>query len=312
MTLGRGWQVRRSIENSLPLDLCQWRFAGGRWSEPMLVWIAQKQIREQMGLVDISPQAVAQPWVRYAAPSTAPSRRVELRFWFHVAKLPTSGPDLVIESAELFEIVLNGAPVPNKARGWWLDPSMDRLALPDAKRGENELIVRCDYRDAPEYELEDCYLIGDFGVDRETDAIGAEPGALQPGDWGDQGYPYYTGSMCYGQDVNLRLRDGERAIVKVGPQYSACVAVHVNGKLAEVRAWPPYEVDITRHARSGKNHIEVELCGSPRNLLGPSHVSEKRPVTTGPFTFVDLPRYVEKRNLVPYGIFGDVTLEVVR
>jgi hypothetical protein len=35
-------------------------------------------------------------------------------------------------------------------------------------------------------------------------------------------------------------------------------------------------------------------------------------VTTGPFTFVDLPRYVEKRNLVLYGIFGDVTLQVTR
>jgi hypothetical protein len=101
-------------------------------------------------------------------------------------------------------------------------------------------------------------------------------------------------------------------MVKVGPQYSACVAVHVNGKLAEVRAWPPYEVDITRHVKPGRNHIEIELCGSPRNLLGPSHLTEKRPVTTGPFTFVDLPRWMGKRNLVPYGLFGDVTLRVVR
>ena len=312
ITLGRRWQARRSVENSLPLDMCQWRFAGGEWSELLPVWVAQKRLREQMGLVDISPQAVAQPWVRYAQPSTVPPRTVELQFTFPVSTLPANGIDLVIESAELFEITLNGAAVADEATGWWLDKSMDRVPLQGVKRGENELIVRCEYRDAPEYEMEDCYLIGDFGVNRETDAIGAEPESLQPGDWCDQGYPHFTGSMFYGQEVSLRLRDGERAVVKVGPQYSGCVAVHVNGKLAEVRAWPPYEADITRCAKPGRNRVEIELCGSPRNLLGPSHLTEKRPVTTGPFTFVDLPRWVAKRNLVPYGLFGDVVVEIVR
>jgi hypothetical protein len=311
ITLARSWEIRRSIENSYPLDTCRWRFAGGAWSEALPVWVAQQQLREQMGLVDISPQAVAQPWVRYAAPSTVPPRPVELRFTFPVARAPQK-VDLVLEAAELFEIALNGEAVPNVARGWWLDPSMDRISLPRLRRGENELVLRCDYRDAPEYELEDCYLIGDFGVDRATDAIGAEPAALRPGDWCDQGYPYYTGSMHYGQEVDVRLRPGERAVLKVGPQYSGCVAVHVNGKLAEVRAWPPYQADITRHLRRGKSHIEVELCGSPRNLLGPSHVAEKRPVTTGPFTFVALWNWVPERNLVPYGLFGDVVLQVLK
>ncbi len=170
----------------------------------------------------------------------------------------------------------------------------------------------CEYRDAPEYELEDCYLIGDFGVDRATDAIGAEPKALRPGDWCDQGYPYYTGSMYYGQEVDLRLRRGERAILKVGPQHSGCVALHVNGKLAEVRAWPPYQTDITRHLKPGCNHIEIELCGSPRNLLGPNNVAEKRPEETGPDTFVETRRWVPERNLVPYGLFGEATIAIVR
>jgi hypothetical protein len=111
--------------------------------------------------------------------------------------------------------------------------------------------------------------------------------------------------------VDLRLRRGERTILKVGPQYSGCVALHVNGKLAEVRAWPPYQADITRHLKPGRNHIEIELCGSPRNLLGPNHVAEKRPQTTGPFTFVSLRDWVPERNLVPYGLFGDVVVQVV-
>lgn len=312
ITLSRTWEFRRSIENSYPLDTCRWRFAGGEWSYPVPVWVAQKQIREQMGLVDISPQAVAQPWVRYATPSAVPPRPVELRFTFPVARPPAGEVDLVLETAELFRISLNGEAVPNTARGWWLDPSMDRVRLPRLRRGENELELACDYRDAPECELEECYLVGDFGVNRAADALGREPKTLRPGDWCDQGYPYYTGSMYYGQEMDLRLRPGEQAILKVGPHHAGCLAVHVNGELAEVRAWPPYQVDITRHLRRGRNRIELELCGSPRNLLGPNHVPEKRPQTTGPFTFVALWNWVPERNLVPYGLFGDVVVQSAR
>jgi hypothetical protein len=88
--------------------------------------------------------------------------------------------------------------------------------------------------------------------------------------------------------------------------------VHVNGKLAGVRGWAPYEVDITSKLTRGRNRIEVEVCGSPRNLLGPNHLPEKRPAWTGPRQFVDRNSWVEERNLVPYGLFGEVTVEVLR
>jgi hypothetical protein len=77
-----------------------------------------------------------------------------------------------------------------------------------------------------------------------------------------------------------------------------------------VRGWAPYEVDVTSALKSGRNHIEIEVCGSPRNLLGPNHLSERRPAWTGPHQFIDLAHWVEERNLVPYGLFGEVTIEV--
>ena len=55
--MGEDWQVRRSLENSLPLDRCQWRFAGGKWSDWMPVWLAQKQLRAEMK----APHCVAYP-----------------------------------------------------------------------------------------------------------------------------------------------------------------------------------------------------------------------------------------------------------
>jgi hypothetical protein len=304
------WEVSRSLENSLPLDTCQWRFAGRKWSEPLPVFVAQKQIRAEMGLLDISHSGIAQPWVRYAKPSPVPPRNVELRFTFRVDALPENGLDLVVESAELFAVLVNGKLVDSAHADWWLEKSMDRVPLDHVKRGENELVLRCDYRDAPEYELEECYLIGDFGVDRRTDAITTEPETIATGDWCDLGYPYYAGNLFYGQDVNLRLKPGERATLRIGPHFSACLAVHVNGELAGVRGWAPYEVDLTPHLKPGKNRIEIEVCGSPRNLLGPSHLDEKRPGWTGPGEFIRLDRWVKERNLVPYGLFGEVVLQI--
>lgn len=312
VVLGDQWAARRSTENSLVLDRCRWRFAGGQWSEPVPVFLAQKQLREQMGLVDISHSNIAQPWVRYAQPSTVPPRTVELEFTFRAAALPEGGIDLVVESAELYEIQVNGKPVDARVAGWWLDKSMDRVPLQHVERGDNQLVLRCEYRDAPEYEIEECYLIGNFRVDRATDEIGPEAGVLRPGDWCDQGYPYYAGNLFYGQDVDIRPRAGDRVILKVGPHFGACVAVHVNGRLAGVRGWAPYEVDITRRLKPGRNHIEIEVCGSPRNLLGPNHLPRRRPPMTGPWDFVRLDEWVEKRNLVPYGLFGEVVLQVLR
>jgi hypothetical protein len=312
VVLGDEWQVRRSLENSLVLDRCQWRLAGGEWSAPMPVFEAQRRIRAEMGLLDISHSSIPQPWVRYAEPSTVPPRTVELRFRFDVGRVPDGGIDLGLESAELFEVAVNGEAIGRSDKGWWLDKSMDRVPLAHVEVGRNELVLRCEYRDAPEYELEECYLIGDFGVDRATDAIGTEPRTVRAGDWCDQGYPYYAGNLFYGQQVNLRLKAGERAAVKIGPHFGACVAVHANGKLAGVRGWAPYEVDVTRQVKPGRNLIEIEVCGSPRNLLGPNHLPEKRPPWTGPGEFIRLDEWVETRNLVPYGLFGAVTIGIVR
>jgi len=331
--LGEEWQVGRSRENSLVLDRCQWRFAGGKWSAWTPILLAQKQLRAAMGLTDISHSGIAQPWVRYAKPSAVPPRRVELRFSFHWAQAglarhrgwTSSSPaarrqrrdsgatlDLVVESAELFTISVNGEQIPNRPRGWWLEKSMDRVPLANVRRGENELVLACDYRDAPEYELEECYLIGGFAVDRDTDGIVPEPRSVRTGDWCDQGYPYYAGNLIYGQDLNLRLQPGERAVVQLGPHFGACVAVHVNGRLAGVRGWAPYQFDITPLVKPGRNRLQIEVCGSPRNLLGPNHLPEKRQRFVGPYDFIRWDEWVEKRNLVPYGLFGEVTLQVQR
>ncbi len=138
------------------------------------------------------------------------------------------------------------------------------------------------------------------------------PASPRPSRWatGAIRATYYAGNLYYGCEVSLRLGRGQRAVLAVGPHFGACVAVHVDGQPAGVRGWPPYEVDITRWVKPGRNRLEIEVCGSPRNLLGPNHLDEKRPGWTGPNEFIRLDRWVEERNLVPYGLMGESTIRI--
>ena len=178
------------------------------------------------------------------------------------------------------------------------------------RRGENEIVLRTQYRDG--HEIEECYIAGDFGVDRKTMQITRESATIRPGDWCDQGYPFYAGSLVYRRQVRLNPRAGEQYRLRIGNHFAACVAVRINGKLARVLGWAPYEADVTRLLRAGNNVVELELCGSPRNLLGPNHLVERWPPWTGPGQFIDLDRWTDEYNLQPYGLFGKVTMAVQR
>jgi hypothetical protein len=63
--------------------------------------------------------------------------------------------------------------------------------------------------------------------------------------------------------------DGARFVVAL-PAWNGVVArVRVNGEEAGPIYHAPMECDITQHLVTGQNQIEVEVCGSLRNTLGP-------------------------------------------
>jgi len=77
--------------------------------------------------------------------------------------------------------------------------------------------------------------------------------------------------------------------------------------------WPPFEADVTELLRRGRNTIEIELVGSRRNLLGPLHYIQDRPVWTGAEQFHPPPEeYRQRYSFVPYGLLSPPVLSFRR
>ena len=305
--IGPSCTFSRTDPNVLTLDVCAYRIEDEAWSEPAPVWEAQKAIRERLGMRQVYYNGLPQRHRWVDAPHPKDGTRVAFRFAFSVRELPRSPVYLLVESAGDFLITLNGAPVASAADGWYLDRGFDRVPLPPPQEGQNTLVLACAY--AQRMEVEDCYLLGDFGVNTGREIV-AEPAALRLGDWCLQGYPHYAGTMIY--HTTYTHRAGEQARLWLGEHRATTVAVHVNGALAGHIPWRAANgFDLTPHLRAGDNQIGIEVVGSPRNMLGPLHLKPGDEKWTDWRSFRSTgERYTPDYVLVPYGLMGQARIEV--
>ena len=308
--IGPVTEFTRSNPNVLTLDFCQYRFKGDKWSDIKPVWKAQLEIRRKLGMRDIHVNGIEQRWRWIYQPHPNDNTPVEFRFTFNVRDIPKTPVSLVVENAEDFGIYLNGEAISNKPDGWYLDRSFDRIKLPALKKGENEIILACLYKNR--MEVEDCYIIGDFGVDILTREIIKEPDRLHFGDWCMQGYPHYAGSISYREELDIDLEDNERIFIKIGKHSAITTAIWINGKLAGYIPWKCADgLDVTPYMVKGKNLIEIEVVASPRNMLGPLHQkSGKRPWTDSRSFRTEGDEFTPDYVLMPFGLFDQVKLEV--
>lgn len=306
IALATDCRFSRTMPNALTLDRCRYRFAGGEWSEEMEVWQAQRAIREALGMRQIYCNGIEQRYRWVCEPHPADGTPVEFRFTFRVKSLPASSLWLVVEAASDYGIRLNGQPAASRPEGWFLDRSFERVPLAGAVEGENELVLSCRY--ANRMEVEDVYLIGDFAVDADR-AIVPEPETLAFGDWCLQGYPHYCGSIVYRFDVTLGAGPESGYELVIGEFSAVTVEVRVNGQPAGHIPWRAAGRLALTGLKAGTNRIELEVMGSPRNLLGPFHHAAGEPKTTGWASFrKEGDDYTPEYKLQPYGLFGRITL----
>jgi len=189
---------------------------------------------------------------------------------FSVNDIPEKPVYLVLEEAENFDIRLNSQVISSEPIGWYLDRSFDKIPLPILRKGMNELILSCEYKNR--MEVEDCFLIGDFAIDIHTRSIIKEPKKLHFGDWTSQGYPHYAGGIIYQEKVNIKKGKGDRFFVKLGDFSAITMSIWVNDALAGHIPWRDADgLDITDVLKNGENMIGIEVTASPRNMLGPLH-----------------------------------------
>lgn len=306
--IGPTCSFTRTDPNVLTLDMCRYRLRDGDWSEVMEVWRAQHAIRQALGMRPNYYNGLPQRYKWAIQPHPQDGAPVALRFTFQVQDVPAKPVYLLVEGAEQFEIWLNGQKVSNLPTGWYLDRSFHKVLLPALQEGENWLELRCAYTNS--MELEDCFLIGDFGVSRDRVII-REPTVLHFGDWTTQGYPHYAGSMIYHGQFMHTPQANERVKVYLGEYEAVDVAVYVNGTLVGHIPWAAANgLDITDALGPGANNVDIEVVSSPRNMLGPLHLAPGRESWTDWRSFrrtdeTFTPHYVLKA----WGLIGQVRLQ---
>jgi hypothetical protein len=303
--IGPSCSFSRTDPNILTLDMCQYSLQGSSWSDTMEVWRAQDAIRGALGMRPNYYNGLPQRYKWAIQPHANDGAEAALRFSFEVQAVPAGHTCLLVEGASQFEITLNGAPVDNTAEGWYLDRNMHKVALPALQKGTNVLELRCGYTN--HMELEDIFVLGDFGVSLERTII-SEPRLLHFGDWTSQGYPHYTGGMIYHGSYRYEPSADKRIRLYLGQYEAVHVTISVNGALAGHIPWISANgLDITEALREGENAIDIQVVSSPRNMLGPLHLAPGREAWTDwrAFRRTDdtfTPDYVLK----PWGLIGQV------
>jgi hypothetical protein len=304
---GERWEVLLSEDNALPLDRPRLRLGDGEWEEPEEVLRVDRKVRAVLGL-PARGGSMVQPWCRPVSrkPKTIP---VGLSYRFEVDTVPTGEVYLCLEQPRRWTVSVNGHPLCADIEcGWWVDPSMRRIALDPAllREGMNEVVLEGDY-DETHPGLEIVYLLGRFGtaVEGMDVRVTEEPRSLSLGDWVPRGLAFYAGSVAYRKRVHLTHLPGERIFLQVPEYRGVAVRVVVNGRTAGIIAWEPNEADITECLPEGtaEADIRVEVLGHRRNSHGPLHHAKKWPTWTGPNEFVsEGADWTDEYQLVPCGL----------
>ena len=301
------WQVLGADDNSITLDYCGLSVDGETVSLNMPVSDVQETL-------------------------CAYGRAVEAKiiFNFNVKKLAFKNCRLMLETPEIFDIILNGDRVENKVIGSCHDSCFKLIDIYRyLKEGKNELVLSCKFKQSEatyemldklkyfesvknkltyDMEIEAVYLKGDFGVFAENGFEYIERGAVRTkggfyldrapesvleGALETQGYPFFAGSITLQKSIVLSGDEAKGAYIGFSRLPGIVTDISVNGKSAGKIMWKPYSADISDLAREGENDIKITLTGSLRNLLGPFHLDEGE-------THVALPFYFFKKT----GIWG--------
>jgi hypothetical protein len=248
-----------------------------------------REVRAIFDLQDIRYHG-NQPWAWRRRPA---DKQVVITYTFDVEEVPAGMVSLGIEQPQRKKISLNGQPVVSPASGYYLDPSIAVVALPSLRAGRNTIEVREDLDE--DFEAEAVYLLGAFGVkDRKVVRL---PETIHPGDWTGQGLPYFAGRLSV--SVPVTVQEAGTYDIELVTQGVVTIGVGVEGQPLEYRAFAPWRFPVP--LRAGANTLTIEMANSLRNLMGPHHCREERPMWVGPGELapeVPVDRYVH----IPSGI----------
>ncbi|MFP4355502.1 MAG: glycosyl hydrolase [Phycisphaerae bacterium] len=307
------WPIERTEPNTLPLDSCSYRIGDGQWSQPVATLKADEAIRKHFGLSSRAARG-HQPWYLYGTGviDTKPRGQCGMRWVFHVSEVP-GVCNLAVENPEDYRITVNGQTV-GRPSGWWVDQDISTIDITSlVQQGLNIVEWQFDYR--PDMELEDMFLVGEFGVALRDESDGkvaenytitAPPQSLQSGSWVGQGLDFYGGAVHYRLTVS---RPEDKRLRLSLPGIACTMAVVHVGDAKIPLPWAPFEVDLTDFLDGDSAEVVVEVIGGRKNTLGPLHTEWV--AWTGPGEFdPNHPKWQQEYQLVDHGLIDGPVVEI--
>lgn len=264
--------------NVLPLDMVTFKAEGLKSDRRMDVLLADREIRKHFGL-KFRGGDMLQPWFfeKFVGDSKPSYGDVELTYDFNVDVIPEGELFLCVESADDFEVKVNGTLLDTATDLWWIDPCYDKIALDPAllKKGRNVVTLKTVFTE--DKNLENIYLIGDFGVSLSGSktAVTTLPATLRIGDAAAQGLPFYSGTISY------NMGPVSAASVRTASFEGACVKVR-RGEAVNMLAFPPFVQDVPQ----GDGDLWLDVVLTRRNTFGPFHLAPAHQWAIGPEHFV--------------------------
>ncbi len=291
--LPSAWNIDTLPENMIILDMAQLSIDGGDFSKPRpIVRIKDNLYTERF------------------------EGTVTLKFSVEVQKIPEIAL-LVCEPMRYISLSVNDIPVAFGEQ-WRFDRQFKTADIAHAlKNGTNEIEMSFDYFQREEVydvlfgggnealrnclsfdtEIEPIYIYGDFGVCslseyRETDggkclrtngpfALCSRESTIRLDCINKDGYTFFAGEMSV--NTTFEWHSGEPTSIKLGGRF-ATIGVKINGHDLGTNIFGD-EFELAEYLCEGKNKIELTICFSNRNLLGPHHRKISEPLNVSPRSF---------------------------
>ncbi len=301
-------------KNVCVLDMGSYAVDQESFSRPAEILKIDRALRNRFGL-KYRGGDMLQPWFAAKFKGVPEIKgRVKISFPFLIEDMPEDSVFLCMETPDLFSVSLNGTPVKYDNGGWWVDPCIKRIYIPNQilRPGKNEVLLAVDF--SGEKNLEALYLTGNFCVRLKGSAsvITRLPDKLDAGDIVSQGLPFYSGTVTYYLPVEKEWKGMKKLMLNIPQFEAACIKISGRNTAEKMIAWQPYRVEIADLVNR-EEEIRVDLVLTRRNTFGPLHQLPLRDWAYGPFSFVSEGKsFSENYTLIPTGLLDDAFIDVCK
>jgi hypothetical protein len=205
-----------------------------------------------------------------------PAREYPIPVWFRVpfdVDVVPSRIELVVDGFDGSDhaVYLNGSPITAAPLRASFDAQMRSLDVtPAVREGRNELAIRLIVEGPTGGIVDRIKLMGAFSLEGDAASgyrIAAPREELPPEPWTSHGAPHLSGTATYRRTFELPDGfSGHRLFLEVDT-VDDVIEVTVNGQLAGVRLWDPYEFEVTDLVTSGSNEVAIAATNTLANLL---------------------------------------------